>query len=370
MKAIFTRCAFLTMAAASLTGCPGFGSEEPVGLFDEVPEFPNHAEHIAPLMVTYCLECHSDTPRLGAPATFRLDVLEDEGGKQGLLSRADLSIVRINNASNPMPPNTRTQMNEIEKATMARWSACGKPADLAAAQADCPPLDGEPEPEPDQPPALTFDGAIKPIVTRSCNFPGSCHGGDNPQGGVSFESLDRMTEALNPATFVPCDPGASTLVERLKLGDGDPLLMPQGGPKLAQDEIDLIERWVAEGDDVKPLCMEPALCGDFDTCRNTECDEPNDTACFIQCAQGNTECAECVGFGMARCARNFCDSENITDALTCFEDCMPTADPLQCFQDSCEDRLQEIEDCMNPIIRNRNCNTELVECGVRVMFEQ
>ena len=370
MRATLTRSLMCLIGLALLPGCPGFGGEEPKGVLDEVPEFPSFENEITLLMQTHCLECHSDNARLGAPPTFRLDIYEDAGGKQGIKSRADLCIVRINNAGNPMPPSNRPQMNQIEKDTMARWSECGKPESLDDAKESCPPLDDvepEPDPNPDAPVALNFAESVEPIVSAKCNF-GGCHAAENPQGGISFVSLDLMQEAANPASFVPCDAENSNFIKRIKLEAGNGLLMPLGGPPLDAADIELLERWVNEGDDVKPLCMEAGLCGNFEVCRS-QCEDPNSISCFVQCSEGNAECAACVGPAMSSCGREFCDDEAFSAALTCFEDCLPSANPLQCVDEDCADEFQDIEDCMNPIIRNRNCNEDLEACDVRVMIE-
>lgn len=77
---------------------------------------------------------------------------------------------------------------------------------------------------------------VAPIFNAKCTV---CHG---TSGGLTLTSHQ---EALKSRAIVPGDPGASALVSSVKWTGR--IRMPQGGPKLPQEEIDLIEKWVAQG---------------------------------------------------------------------------------------------------------------------------
>jgi hypothetical protein len=264
-------------------------------------------------------------------------------------------------------------MIDIEKATFKRWLECGTPETLEDAEQSCP-SDGqmEPDPEPsDEPALLTFDDVVKPVVEARCNFSG-CHASDNFAGGISFASLETMQEATNNA-FIPCDSENSTFIQRIKLPSDDSLLMPIGGPPLDAETVALMEQWLNEGTDVTPLCTEPedmGICGNFETCRQS-CEDPNTITCFLGCTTDNRECTSCITPALTDCAREFCSEDDVNEVLSCLEDCILSGDPVACLENDCSpETFQKLEDCMTPIIRNRNCNEELEACGVRVMGQQ
>ncbi|MEM7380737.1 MAG: DUF1549 domain-containing protein, partial [Bacteroidota bacterium] len=92
---------------------------------------------------------------------------------------------------------------------------------------------------------VDFSAEIKPIFNKNCI---SCHGGVKKNGGLSllFEE-----DALGPmdsgkAAIVPGDPGGSELIRRIK--DHDPeLRMPYEKPRLKDEEIELLSRWIDQG---------------------------------------------------------------------------------------------------------------------------
>ncbi|NAS14387.1 PSD1 and planctomycete cytochrome C domain-containing protein [Poritiphilus flavus] len=92
---------------------------------------------------------------------------------------------------------------------------------------------------------VDFSAEIKPIFNKHCI---SCHGGVKKNGGLSllFEE-----DALGPmdsgkAAIVPGEPGASELIRRIKAHDPE-LRMPYEKPRLKDDEIELLSRWIDQG---------------------------------------------------------------------------------------------------------------------------
>ncbi len=356
---------WILLALPMLTGCPGFGDEEPPSLFAEVPDVPTYQEHIKPLMEARCVECHADTPTLGAPDGFRLDVLEDTGGEGGLRTQAFRSKARMDALT--MPPISRPPTTDIERQIFDRWIECGLPD--TAADAECDVDEPNNDVNNDDVP-LTYEDAILPIFDDpavGCTAVG-CHA-DASTSGLALGSLDDLQDAANPGTFVPCKPDDSSLVQRLKLEAGDPLLMPQFGAPLPADRVELVERWVREGEDIEDLCEgdddPPAgLCGeDFNECVQ-ECDDPFSVVCQISCSNGS-DCTACIGNALDECSENFCNDEFLAFA-PCFQDCRFTDDILGCIERDCADERDAFDTCMEPIIENRNCNEDLLECGIRV----
>jgi hypothetical protein len=85
-----------------------------------------------------------------------------------------------------------------------------------------------------------FETHVAPILKAHCH---SCHGPGLQQAELDLQTRDAILAGgkAGPA-IVPRDPGASLLL--LKIASGS---MPQGGAKLAGDQIDLIRTWIETG---------------------------------------------------------------------------------------------------------------------------
>lgn len=92
---------------------------------------------------------------------------------------------------------------------------------------------------------IDFSADIKPIINKRCI---SCHGGVKKSGGLSllFEAeAFAITESGSPA-IVRGDANASEFIRRLHAEDEEER-MPYEAPKLPDEEIELLTRWVNEG---------------------------------------------------------------------------------------------------------------------------
>jgi hypothetical protein len=84
---------------------------------------------------------------------------------------------------------------------------------------------------------------IHPVFTARCM---SCHNGDRGQAGLSVMTREALLKGgVSGPSVVPGKPALSPVVQRLRGAGGQ--RMPLAGPPLADAEIALIERWVAEG---------------------------------------------------------------------------------------------------------------------------
>lgn len=100
---------------------------------------------------------------------------------------------------------------------------------------------------------LTYEKDIRPIFRAHCF---DCHGAtEDIEGGLDLRLVRFMAQGGDSgAAIVPGKPQQSFLVERVRSGD-----MPPGESKVPGNEIETIERWIAEG--AKTARAEPASIG-------------------------------------------------------------------------------------------------------------
>ncbi len=81
----------------------------------------------------------------------------------------------------------------------------------------------------------TYTADIAPILNQQCAFSG-CHGGSNPSDGIDLSNYaDAKAESSN-----------GKVIASIKHSSGAKA-MPQGGQKLSDSDIKLIECWVQNG---------------------------------------------------------------------------------------------------------------------------
>nr|WP_094766806.1 PSD1 and planctomycete cytochrome C domain-containing protein [Pseudozobellia thermophila] len=94
-------------------------------------------------------------------------------------------------------------------------------------------------------PPVDFSTQIKPILNKRCI---SCHGGIKKSGDFSLlfeEEAFANTKSGKPA-IIRGDASASEMIKRLHEEDPE-LRMPYEAPKLSDEEIDLLTRWIDQG---------------------------------------------------------------------------------------------------------------------------
>ncbi len=89
--------------------------------------------------------------------------------------------------------------------------------------------------------AVSFSKDVVPIIEQTCI---KCHGGsDGIKGDLSMKThADLMKGGQDGVVVVPGDAANSMMVKLITEGK-----MPKRGPKLPQEQIDLIAQWVNEG---------------------------------------------------------------------------------------------------------------------------
>ena len=203
-------------------------------------------DDIAPILRARCVICHTGD---NAPLGLRLDSAENllRGSARGPVLKAGNPqgseiIQRMRGTKVPRMPLTGPPfLDEKDIVLFERWIAAGAPKGKATPAAIPPP---PVEPGPGE--RVTY-AHVAPILLSRCV---KCHT-DNGLMGPAPEGYRLRTLADTLATgdrvrVVPGNPLASELVRRLR-GVSTPRMPFDGPPYLAEREIRLIERWIADG---------------------------------------------------------------------------------------------------------------------------
>ncbi|MGB0646704.1 MAG: hypothetical protein ACPGQS_05970, partial [Bradymonadia bacterium] len=84
-------------------------------------------EHIRPIMLTYCVNCHGEIPAGGGPEGFRLDECEPEGVSGAKLMAPRILARGIEGDPSFMPPGTARAIPESDVLLITRWVELGAP---------------------------------------------------------------------------------------------------------------------------------------------------------------------------------------------------------------------------------------------------
>jgi mono/diheme cytochrome c family protein len=85
----------------------------------------------------------------------------------------------------------------------------------------------EPTPELTE---VTYTSRIAQIMDNQCV---NCHGSTNPSAGLSLHTYENVKQAVLEFG----------LIERISLPQGNSLMMPQGGNRLSQNDINAVINW-------------------------------------------------------------------------------------------------------------------------------
>jgi mono/diheme cytochrome c family protein len=217
--------------------------------FADAAAAPVTWDEVAPIFAASCVACHSGE---NAPRGLRLDSYEGvvKGSERGAVVKSgdpggSELVRRLTGASQPRMPMTGPPfLSEAQVTSIERWIADGlprgggaKPSPATAQPAAARPAPGEP---------ATY-AHVAPIFARRCV---KCHTDNGlmgaPPEGYRLNAYEATLAAAERARVVPGNPAASELLRRIK-GQSRPRMPFDGPPYLADEEIALIERWIAEG---------------------------------------------------------------------------------------------------------------------------
>ncbi len=131
-----------------------------------------------------------------------------------------------------------------------------------------PPVARPPKPDPVTPDPVTpviavdFDlpdevqaGLIEPILESHCS---RCHGARRQKAGLQLVPVSAaFTGPRDTWVIRPGAPDNSTILERIRLPEGHPDLMPRGAEPLDPKSIALITRWIEQGAPAAPAPPTP-----------------------------------------------------------------------------------------------------------------
>jgi uncharacterized membrane protein len=207
------------------------------------PAYAQSFGAVSAILQQRCVVCHQGE---AAPVGLRLDshAALMKGSSRGPVVRpgdpaASEIVRRVRGQSLPRMPLTGPPwLSEKEIALIADWIAAGAPAGEPAAAA--PP---KPRLSAEQP---TY-ADVAPILVGRC---AKCHSANGlmgrPPEGYRLDTFEATLDAGERARVVPGNPDASELVRRIR-GQSRPRMPFDGPPFLSEDEIRLIERWIAQG---------------------------------------------------------------------------------------------------------------------------
>jgi mono/diheme cytochrome c family protein len=203
-------------------------------------------DDIAPVLGARCVMCHNGP---AAPRGLRLDSYDAlvKGGERGPVARSGDAagselIRRLTGQSQPRMPMTGPPfLTDAEVALFEQWVAGGMQRGGAKPSAAPAParLPGPGE-------AVTY-AHVAPILATRC---AKCHTDNGIMGpapeGYRLTSYEATLSPADRVRVIPGNPAASELLRRVK-GQSQPRMPFDGPPFLSDEEIRVIEAWIAGG---------------------------------------------------------------------------------------------------------------------------
>ncbi len=238
---------------------------------------------VLPIFKANCVGCHGEMdPEAGLSLLQLSKVLH--GSEHGPVVAAgkpgESKLIQLvtGQAKPHMPPQPLLPLLEEEIETLRQWIAQSaelkSDAPVKAAEVkqepvtekeESPKPEPEPIPEPKPEPEKkkeapkqkqvakvephsgpNFEKEIQPIFNNNCV---GCHGNTDPQAGLKLLSLEDLKNgSTNGDVVVMGQPEKSKLLQLVR-ADGKPKMPPNPLPALSDEQVALIEKWIASGAD-------------------------------------------------------------------------------------------------------------------------
>jgi mono/diheme cytochrome c family protein len=213
---------------------------------------------VAPVLAARCLGCHgANNPR----ANLRIDTFAGivQGGDSGAFvvpgkPEESSLVARITASGDQRMPKNGAALSDDQIKKISDWVAAGAkytgsnttplgqlkaPGDATAA-ADAVPVKIN---KPTGSEKVSFTNDIAPFMVNLCL---NCHSGNNPRGGYSIETFEKLMRGGKSGRVVL--PGNTTDSRMWHLvGLQDPIKMPQGQARITPTNHANLKTWIEEG---------------------------------------------------------------------------------------------------------------------------
>jgi mono/diheme cytochrome c family protein len=201
----------------------------------------NYKEHIQPIMVKYCVSCHSSSLKLGGYdlSTYVGTLVPAKSGKL-------LGSVQHSTGYSPMP-SASLFISNCEIQLIKRWAEQSYKFDTlgtivdTSANAITPPANVDSSINTCNPDTVYFASQILPLMLSSCAMSG-CHDVISKKDGVimtDYTNIMKIVKAGNPTS--------SKLYKSLIDTDPEDRMPMAPIPPFTQSQIDLVYKWIAQG---------------------------------------------------------------------------------------------------------------------------
>lgn len=200
----------------------------------EIPADLNFTDHILPIFMEHCAECHGDdNPEEGLVLTTYKDVVLGSWYGSVVKPGDPAGSYLVELVETGQMPKKGDDLTPEQINTIIAWVAAGAsefgtgnetPVEEEAVTAD----------------TVSFAEDVLPILLEQC---AECHGEDNPEEGlVLLTYKDVMLGSWYGAVVKPGDPAGSYLLELVETGQ-----MPKKGDDLSTTEVNAIIAWIEAG---------------------------------------------------------------------------------------------------------------------------
>ncbi|MDF2439956.1 MAG: hypothetical protein JWN98_940 [Abditibacteriota bacterium] len=193
------------------------------------------------ILADNCLSCHGEKKQLGG---LRLDspAALQKGGASGPVivdkdpAKSSLAEVLHYKGEVQMPPKGKLPAADI--ATIEAWIRAGAPW-AATADKGAKAEDDKLDPQVIE----FFETKVRPVLANNCY---SCHGEGKQMAALRLDTKAGIMKGADSGPIIKDkDPDKSTLIQVVR--HTGPIKMPQGKPKLKDEEIAALEEWVRLG---------------------------------------------------------------------------------------------------------------------------
>jgi hypothetical protein len=177
---------------------------------------------VLPVFQSNCAKagCHDAISHKEGRVLNSYDNIMRNGIEPGNALSSGLFKVLYGRGENKMPPDGNTSLTDDQKATIGIWINQG-----AKNTTNCGTACDEN--------AFAYTANVKPIISNYCT---GCHSGSNASNGMDLSAAAGVKSAASSGRLIGAISHASGYIA-----------MPQGGAKLSDCQINVIQKWLAAG---------------------------------------------------------------------------------------------------------------------------